>query len=67
MSGFHFKIAPHAVRDGEMVEVWFGNELVGGLYPGETNDTLRFISKYAHSATFDPHEPPCVEIILRRR
>jgi len=67
VSKFHFKITPHTARDGDMVEVWFGNELIGGLYPGETNNSLRFISKYMYAAEFDPVEPPAVEIMLRRR
>jgi len=64
---FTFKIAPHSVRPGEqMVEVWSGDYFVGGLYPGDTPDALRFVSKYLQGATLDQREPPTVEIILLR-
>ncbi len=41
----HFKIAPHAIRDGDVVEVWNDDAFVAAIYPGNGN-TIRIVSKY---------------------
>ena len=60
-----FVVKPHGTRPGEqMVEVWVGDQFVGGLYPGEREDEIKFVSKHLASAVLDEAFPPAVLVML---
>jgi hypothetical protein len=50
------KVVKHLVKDSDMIEIWEGGQMIGGLYvsPGRK---IRVISKYQMTVTVDNKEP----------
>lgn len=61
-----FRIAKHSIRPGiEIVEVFSEDgRFIGQICPGDTDGTIRVISKYLDGSVLDENYPMCVNVVL---